>query len=328
MMNHKQFQAWFSRVDQLSTAQRREAEAALSGGSQASASLAAIEAGVGEGRRCPHCDTPGAIAPDKARGLRRYHCKDCGKTFNATTVTLLAGLHRKERWLAFGTYLADRETVRASAGRCGFAVNTAFHWQHRFLAAESRDPRKLAGIVEADETYVLESRKGERHLDRKACRRGGKASKRGLSAEQVPVLVAADRSGITVSAVLPAVNADALRDVIEPVVEGDIVLVSDGNSAFPPCAAAMGVRHEALNPSAGERVRNAFHIQTVNSRHGQLKGFLRRYRGIAPSTSTTTCGGSSRSSWTSPRLARASPTQSTDHAYDLETEPGSKIKTK
>ncbi len=33
--------------------------------------------------------------------------------------------------------------------------------------------------------------------------------------------------------------------------------------------------------SAGERVRGAAHIQTVNSRHGQIKGFLRRFRGIA-----------------------------------------------
>ena len=38
---------------------------------------------------------------------------------------------------------------------------------------------------------------------------------------------------------------------------------------------------EALNLSAGERVRGAFHIQTVNSRHSQLKDFLRCYRGIA-----------------------------------------------
>lgn len=281
MMNHKQFQAWLAQVDQLSAAQRREAEAVLSGGSQASASLAAIEAGVGEDRRCPHCGTPGAVSRGKARGLRRYQCKGCGKTFNAATGTPLAGLHRKERWLEFGTCLAEGETVRASAGRCGLAVNTAFRWRHRFLAAESRDPRRLAGIVEADETHVLESRKGERHLDRKARRRGGKAGKRGLSSEQVPVLVAADRSGMTVSAVLPAVNADALRKAIEPVVDDDIVLVSDGHRACPPCAAAMGVRHEALNLSRGERVRNAFHIQTVNSRHGQLKGFLRRYRGIA-----------------------------------------------
>ena len=175
-----------------------------------------------------------------------HQCKACGKTFNAATGTPLAGLHRKERWLAFGTCLADGETARASAARCGLAVNTAFRWRHRFLAVGSRDPRELAGIVEADETYVLESRKGERNLDRKARR----------------------RSGMTVSAILPAVNADALRDVIEPVVDEDIVLDSDGHRAYPPFAAAMGVRHEALNQSGGERVRNAFHIQTVNSRHG------------------------------------------------------------
>ena len=32
---------------------------------------------------------------------------------------------------------------------------------------------------------------------------------------------------------------------------------------------------------AGERVRGALHIQTVNSRHSQIKGFLRGFRGIA-----------------------------------------------
>ncbi len=31
----------------------------------------------------------------------------------------------------------------------------------------------------------------------------------------------------------------------------------------------------------GERVRGAVHIQTVNSRHSQIKGFPRRFRGIA-----------------------------------------------
>ena len=120
----------------------------------------------------------------------------------------------------------------------------------------------------------------------KARRRGGKASKRGLSDEQVPVLVAADRSGATVSAVLPAVNADPLREVIAPVVDEDIVLVTDGHRADPRCAAAIGAHREALNLSRRERVRGALHIQiaadpAVNNRHGRLKDFLRRYRGVA-----------------------------------------------
>ncbi len=154
-MDHKQFQEWLSGIDRLSPAQRREAEAVLSGGSQASASLAAIEAAVGEDRRCPQCGTPGAVSRGKARGLRRYQCKGCGRTFNAVTGTPLSGLHRKERWLAFGNCLSEGMTVHASAGHCK-------------LAARQLGSCKLTGIVEADETYVLESRKGERRLDRKA----------------------------------------------------------------------------------------------------------------------------------------------------------------
>ena len=280
-MDHKQFQEWLSGIDHLSPAQRQQTEAVFLGDTETSALLAAIEAAVGEDRQCPHCGTPGAISRGKARGLRRYQCKECRKTFNAATGTPLSGLHRKDKWLSFGACLADGLTVRASAERCGLAVNTALRWRHRFLAAKDLKARKLTGIVEADETYVLESRKGARNLERKARRRGGKASKRGLSDEQVPVLVVADRSGATVCAVLPAVNADTLREVIAPVVDEDIVLVTDGHRADPRCAAAIGAHHEALNLSRSERVRGAFHIQTVNNRHSRLKDFLRRYRGVA-----------------------------------------------
>ncbi len=76
------------------------------------------------------------------------------------------------------------------------------------------------------------------------------------------------------------------REVIAPVVDEDIVLVTDGHRACPRCAAAIGAHHEALNLSRRERVRGAFHIQiaadpAVNNRHGRLKDFLRRYRGVA-----------------------------------------------
>ena len=280
-MDGKRFQDWLAGIDSLSQAQCAEALAVLSGQPDDVLSLAAVEATVEEDRRCPHCGTPGAVSRGRARGLRRYQCKGCKRTFNAATGTPLSGLHRKDRWLTFGASLAEGDTVRESANRCGLGINTAFRWRHRFLATAGQAREKLKGIVEVDETYVLESHKGSRTLDRKARRRGGKAGKRGLSHEQVPVLVAVDRSGTTVSEVLPVVNADTLQAVLEPAVAPDIVLVSDSKSSYRPCAVAIGVRHETLNLSAGERVRDAFHIQTVNSRHSQLKDFLRGYRGIA-----------------------------------------------
>ena len=87
-----------------------------------------------------------------------------------------------------------------------------------------------------------------------------------MSGEQVPVLVATDRAtGATISAILPAVNADAIKDVLAPALNKDAILVTDGASFYPPCAEKLVVTHEALNQSAGERVRGDLHIQTVNS---------------------------------------------------------------
>lgn len=56
------------------------------------------------------------------------------------------------------------------------------------------------GIVEVDETYFLESHKGRKTIPtRKSRKRGGSASKRGISKEQVCVLVARDRNKTTLS---------------------------------------------------------------------------------------------------------------------------------
>ena len=164
-MDHERFRDWFSHVDELTAAQRKEVAAVLSDPPEGAASLAAIELGVDDERRCPHCGSAGAVSRGKARGLRRYRCKTCGKTFGALTGTALSGLHHKERWLAFGASLGAGETIREAAERCGIAPSTAFRWRHRFLEAVRQAPDRLAGIVEADETFVLESRKGERKLE-------------------------------------------------------------------------------------------------------------------------------------------------------------------
>ena len=280
-VDRKVFQIWLSEIDELTDVQRLDVADALAGRVIGGASRAAIEVSVGEDRCCPHCATPGAGRRGTARGLRRYRCNACGKSFNALTTTPLSGLRYRDRWLDFGRSMTDGDTVRAAASRCGIAVSTAFRWRHRWLKALKSGAGKLAGIVEADETFVLSSRKGERNLGRKPRKRGGKASKRGLSHEQVPILVAVDRTGVTISAVLPSVSAANLQAVLEPVLSKDVLLVTDGCTSYPPCAAALGVSHEALNQSAGERVRGDLHIQTVNSRHERLKAFLRPRRGVA-----------------------------------------------
>jgi transposase-like protein len=225
------FRAWLSRVVDLTAEQRQELDLVLSGRDGEAEVAAAIDACVRDDRQCPHCGTPGAVKRGSANGLRRYRCKSCGKSFNALTGTPLARLRLKERWLAFTQSLSVGDTVRGSAAQCDVALTTAFRWRHRFLKAVKTTTAPLRGIVEADETYLLDSRKGDRQLDRPPRKRGGKAAKRGLSREQVPILVAADRTGTTVSAVLPAVSALAIQAVLEPSIGPDVLLVTD---SLPP----------------------------------------------------------------------------------------------
>ena len=133
-MDHKKYQNWVSGIDELTPPQKEQAQDLMSGVTGENASLMTIEAQLEESRQCPHCKASGAVSKGMARGMRRYQCKACKKTFNAATGTALQGLHKKGKCLAFGNCLAEGMTVRKAAEYCDFAVSTSFRWRHRFLA--------------------------------------------------------------------------------------------------------------------------------------------------------------------------------------------------
>ncbi len=233
---------------------------------------------------CPHCASRKLQRWGHASGLPRYRCGDCRRGFNALTGTPLARLRMKERWADQTQALMTGESLVEAAKRCDIAVTTAFRWRHRFLSAPALDkPSQLNGIVEADETYLLESFKGRRSgLPRPAHKRGGMAKTRGLSAEQIPVLVARDRTGQTTDAVLAkrdrASIAAALGGVVTPenqlCCDGGKAIVSFARKAKIPCCILPkpgGPRPEAPN----------LHINNVNGYHGRLKEWLRPFHGVA-----------------------------------------------
>ena len=279
-MDTVEFRRWLAAIENLTPAQREKAKEAIQGAPPSTRVKETIESRIDEERLCPHCQTPGAVLRGQANGLRRFRCKGCGKSFNALTGTPLARLRHRDRWLDFADCLRGGDTVRGSAVNCDIAKTTSFRWRHRFLKNAVILSRKLSGIVEADETFFLQSNKGERTLERPARHRGGKATKRGLSKEQVPVLIAADRSGNTICSTLPELNSEQITAVLEPVLAKDALLVTDGGTYYPKAAERLGVNHEDIIVSAGERVRGELHIQTVNSRHERLKAFIRTFRGI------------------------------------------------
>lgn len=194
-MDATAFETWLNWIGSLTEGQRRRALQALASsdvvkGPEINRSEAALAepagregdtdiaaghpvadaAGVGEigGHKvavtgCPHCGGSAVVRWGKASDLPRYRCKACARTFNALTKTPLAKLRMKEKWGRQAEAMIDGVSLAKAARRCGVHYTTAFRWRHRFLAALSGDkPKTLGGIVESDETFILESFKGKR----------------------------------------------------------------------------------------------------------------------------------------------------------------------
>jgi transposase-like protein len=244
---------------------------------------AMIEAATAAHLACPRCHSTHLHRHGHAHGLQRHRCADCGRTFNALTGTPLARLRHRTRWLPFLDAMLQSTTVRRAAALAGIHKNTSFRWRHRFLSLARHDrERPLAGITEADETYLLESQKGSRCLDRPARRRGGRSRLRGLSHEQVCILVARDRVGRTVDFVTGRAPLTAAQlHCLTPTVAPDILLVTDGHSAYRVFARTTGIAHRAVNLSAGVRVAGPLHVQNVNAYHSRFKEWVRRFHGVA-----------------------------------------------
>jgi transposase-like protein len=233
---------------------------------------------------CPHCHSCDVVHWGKASDLPRYRCKGCQRTFNALTNTPLAGLRMKDKWPAQAEAMVDGLSIARAAKRCGVDCTTAFRWRHRFLASLAGDkPEALSGIVEGDETFILESFKGKRSgMPRKARKRGGTSTKRGISAEQIPILVARDRHGATTDAVLPKLNRVSIAAALGGVVTSANEFCCDGGSAIVAFARRAGIPTHIL-PMPGKPNRHApdFHINNVNAYHSRLKEWLRPFHGVA-----------------------------------------------
>ncbi|WP_307721868.1 IS1595 family transposase [Massilia sp. HP4] len=233
---------------------------------------------------CPHCQCSRVHRCGSASGLQRWRCLACRRSYNALTNTPLARLRKKASWLPYVQCVLESRTVRAAAELVSVHRTTSFRWRHRFVpGAANKRPARLEGMVEADETYMLESQKGSRHLNRPPRRRGGVAKRRGITREHECLLVARDRSRQTLDfhTGRGQVSAARLTACLRPVLAPDVLLISDSAAAYRVFASNAGITHEAVNLRAGIRARGTIHLNNVNGWHARFKTWIKRFNGIA-----------------------------------------------
>lgn len=280
-MRTRDFQKLLSQVDHLTQAQREALRRTIEAEGEMAEVVAVVQS---RPSTCPHCRGGRLVRHGQASGLQRYRCRGCGKTFNALTATPLARLRHKNKWLDQVEVMRDGLSVPHAAARLGVAPSTAFRWRHRFLQLpRTLKGATLSGVVEADETYFLRSRKGQAVQGRRARARGGRARKRGANDEHEPVLVVRNRSGVTEQFILDRADKIETLTALASVLAADAVLCTDGSGALAAAAQHLGIEHHALNLSSRLRVQGPWHIQNVNAYHSRLKQWIRRFRGIASS---------------------------------------------
>jgi transposase-like protein len=264
--------------------------------------LARIDARAERIERCVHCAAGDVVRWGATRtGLPRLRCKRCRRTFSAATGTALARVRLPAK---FGQVLDDMlgsapRSCRALAAQLGVDKMTVWRWRMRILAAvRGLGATRLGGIVEADEKFVRESRKGSREWVRHAreparfpkpdrprwrdFHRLGRLLPVGLSKWQIPVLTLADRAGGRRADMLPDRRAESLVAVLDAHVGSDVVLCSDGDGAYGLFARTRQLPHYRLSAKTGPRVIDtAFHIQTVNNLHSRFEAFMRPFCGPA-----------------------------------------------
>jgi transposase-like protein len=245
------------------------------------------------GYTCTHCHSNNAVRfgkyevkmGTKTLKRQRYRCKDCGKTFTDVTNTPLYRTHLPDKWIEFIQCMIEGYSLRKSSELLGVHYVTLFYWRHKVLSAiKKMDFDKFQGIVEMDETYFLYSEKGKRKIEgRKARKRGGASKKRGISNEQVCVLVARDRQKTTYSKVVGQgrIVKTRLDKAIGSKLSASNVLCTDAWRAFMTYAKEKGLEHYRFKSDGKDRVKGVYHIQNVNSYHSRLKGWINRFNGVA-----------------------------------------------
>lgn len=246
-----------------------------------------------EGLVCSHCQSNNVIRFGKfeaTNGLRkikrqRYRCKECTKTFTETNATPIYRLKKANHWLEFIECMLLGLSLRESAKRMkDISHTTLFFWRHKILSALTQiDINVFDGIVEIDETYFLYSEKGSRHIQgRKPRKRGGSSQFRGISKEQVCVLVARDRTKNTFVGVLGRgrIQKSQLEGTISPKLNETNIHCTDAWRAFKTYATEIGLPYYRFKTGL-ERTKGIYHIQNVNNYHQRLKQWILRFKGVA-----------------------------------------------
>jgi transposase-like protein len=229
---------------------------------------------------CPHCGNLKYKKNGNSKGVQNYKCKSCDKSFTAYTGTWLAHIHKKHLLVPYLKLMQQGLSLDKIKSQLKINKKTAFDWRHKISSSITNiEKESFNGITESDETFFLQSEKGSKNLDRKPRKRGKSVKKRGISDEQVAVIVSTDRKKTMdfKVACFGRISKANIELAIGKKVDQRTVLCTDGHVSYKGFAIDKLIEHHVLKANLKEYVKQGkFHIQHVNSMHSRMKNWLEK----------------------------------------------------
>lgn len=228
---------------------------------------------------CPHCGNNRYVKFGFKSNSQRYKCKSCNRSFTEYTGTWIAGIHHKDKLDDYLGLMLEEKSLDKIKGALSINKKTAFDWRHKVLASLSEnDKDDFTGITESDETFFLNSEKGMSVDHRKPRKRGGSSKTRGVSNDQVAVIVTQDRKScldLTVATMGRLKKEDIENAIGSRIKPNKTILCSDAHVSYKGFAIDNKIEHHALKTIIKQRVKNkVYHIQHVNSTHNRIKKWI------------------------------------------------------
>lgn len=234
---------------------------------------------------CPSCGGGKISGNGNHKNVQRYVCRGCKKYFRESTGRLTHNLKKPALVSKYMYNMLLGYSIRKCATETGICIQTSFDWRHKIISSfNDLRPNSFEGIVESDDIFFLESSKGNRDLDRKRRSRGSKATKRGISNEQVAVVVTQDRNGNQELAVVKKgrISKSDLDKTLGSKIKKGSILCTDAHRSYTAFAKDKEIEHQKFIANKGQRVVNkVYHVQNVNNTAKRLRTWMRPYNGVA-----------------------------------------------